>query len=110
MLKKWKESNCKIHSYLIKECACLYNPPYKLFKFPSILRNGEKREKWIGELDEKTKKKNSHLVIMTSFVVIILSMVSNCYTLIPRTKTRLSKADTTAEKRDNQAPRSTKES
>ena len=57
MLKKWKESNCKIHSYLIKECACLYNPPYKLFKFPSILRNGEKREKWIGELDEKTKKK-----------------------------------------------------
>ena len=56
MLKKWKESNCKIHSYLIKECACLYNPPYKLFKFPSILRNGEKREKWIGELDEKTKK------------------------------------------------------
>ena len=30
--------------FLIKDCACVYNPPYRLFKFPNILRNGEKRK------------------------------------------------------------------
>ena len=49
-LKKWKESNCKIHGVLIKDCVCFYNHPYRLFKFQSILRYGKKREKWIGLL------------------------------------------------------------
>lgn len=32
-------------------------PPYRLFKFPSILRNGEKREKWIDILRRETRNK-----------------------------------------------------
>ena len=35
-LKKWRESNCEIHGVLIKDCVCVYNPPYRIFKFPSI--------------------------------------------------------------------------
>ena len=56
-LKKWRESNCEIHGVLIKDCVCVYNSPYRLFKFPSILRNGEKREKWIGQLGRENKDK-----------------------------------------------------
>ena len=37
----------------------IYNPPYRLFKFPSILRNGEKREKWIGQLRRESKDKTT---------------------------------------------------
>ena len=37
----------------------IQNPPYRLFKFASILRNGEKREKWIGQLRRESKDKTT---------------------------------------------------
>ena len=49
----------KFTVFLIKDCACVYNPPYRLFKFPNILRNGEKREKWIGQLRRENKDKTT---------------------------------------------------
>ena len=39
-------------------CLCL-QPTYRLFKFPSILRNGEKREKWIGQLRRENRDKTT---------------------------------------------------
>ena len=56
-LKKLKETNCKINSVLIRDCVCVYNPPYRLFKFPSILRDREKREKSIRQLRQINKSK-----------------------------------------------------
>ena len=70
-VKKWIESNCEIHGILLKDCVCVCNPPLRLFKCPSVSRNGEKREKWIGQ-DEKTKTKlYGNLVIVTGCVVIL---------------------------------------
>ena len=57
-LRKWKETNCEINSVLIRDCVCVYNPPYRLFKFPSILRDREKREKSIGQLRHINKSKS----------------------------------------------------
>ena len=58
-LKKWKESNCKIHKVLIKDCVCIYNPRYGLFKFPSILTNEKRRNKWIGQLRQENQEKTT---------------------------------------------------
>ena len=48
--KKQKEPKCEIHDVLIKDSVCICNPSYRLHKFPSVLRNSEKRGKWTGQL------------------------------------------------------------
>ena len=69
-VKKWIESNGEIPGILLKDCVCVCNPPLR------VSRNGEKREKWIGQ-DEKTKTKlYGNLVVVTGCVVIILLMVN----------------------------------
>ena len=43
-LKRWKESNCKLHGVLIKGCVCVYNPPYRLLNF-QVFYVVERKEK-----------------------------------------------------------------
>ena len=42
-LKKWRESNCEIHGVLMKDCVCVYNPPYRIFKL--VFSEMERKEK-----------------------------------------------------------------
>ena len=37
----------------------MYNPPQRLFKFPVILRNEEKRRNWIRQLRHGNKDKTT---------------------------------------------------
>ena len=59
-LKHWKESICDIkeHESKIKEsCGC--EAPFRLYMFPSIKRNGKKREAWIKSLKRQNINKTS---------------------------------------------------
>ena len=42
-----------------KECGCWLEPPYKLYCFPSVLRNGEARSRWIQALKRVNKDKSA---------------------------------------------------
>ena len=83
-----------------------YNPPYRLFEFSSVLRNGEEREKWIGQLRWENKGKTTWKPC-DSDRVCSDHFVDGC-TPIPRIKTWLWKTDTATEKKDIQGPHSTK--
>ena len=69
-----------MHTVFIKDCVFIYNPHYRIFKFPSILRNGEKIEKWVDRTVNTRKQKKTKLprnfVIVIGCVVIILLMVN----------------------------------
>ena len=57
-LKKWEESLCyepNHNGILKKHCGC--NPPYRLYMFPSLKRNGEKRKQWVDLLKRVTDHK-----------------------------------------------------
>ena len=55
-LKAWKETLCEIHAGCQhKSCSC--EQPFRLFKFPSKLRNNERRRIWITKLKRETTKK-----------------------------------------------------
>lgn len=54
-IDKWKKETCNEHGTLQKDCGC--NPPFRLFMFPSTLRNGDKRKIWIQKLKRQTAKK-----------------------------------------------------
>ena len=60
-LKKWKQEICYEHDDFDSSCKwedwihCI--PPFKLYCFPSILRNAELRNKWIRALKRQNKDK-----------------------------------------------------
>ena len=56
---KWRAEPCPIHEEQTrKECGCWLNPPYKLYCFPSELRNSDKRKKWVAALKRINKDKS----------------------------------------------------
>ena len=60
-LKKWKQEVCCEHNNFDSSCKreyCIHCiPPFKLYCFPSILRNAELRNKWIRFLKRHNKDK-----------------------------------------------------
>lgn len=63
-LKKWEESLCHEPNHIVngililkKHCGC--NPPYRLYMFPSIKRNGEKRKMWVDLMKRETAQKTA---------------------------------------------------
>lgn len=57
-LKKWQSSLCQEKGHeecLKKECGC--KEPFKLYMFPSELRNGDKRKHWVSVMKRETTKK-----------------------------------------------------
>ncbi|XP_052820235.1 uncharacterized protein LOC128246068 [Mya arenaria] len=45
-LKKWKSQLCDVCGCLHKEKLCSCEPPFRLFTFPTKIKNPERREKW----------------------------------------------------------------
>lgn len=58
-LKKWKKTKCEVPIDMTKEnCPCVHDDvPFRLFMFPSILRNSEKREQWIKLVNRQNPDK-----------------------------------------------------
>ena len=54
-LNKWKAESCEKHGVKKKDCDCA--APFKLFCFPSILRNSKQRSKWVELLRRETTAK-----------------------------------------------------
>ena len=57
-LKKWQQTECikpEHENKLQIECGC--TQPFRLFMFPSELRNGERRKQWITLMKRETLKK-----------------------------------------------------
>ena len=109
-LKKWKELYCEIHGFLIKGCVCVYNPSYGLFKFPSIWRNGEKREKWTGQLREENKDKTTWKPCDSDRVCSIHFVDCEPTVTHPFPELKLGyEKQIPQRRRDSEAPRSTKE-
>ena len=52
-LNKWKKEICTTHHILHQDCTC--QPPFKLYFFPSQLRNSEPRERWIRAMKRVSK-------------------------------------------------------
>ena len=52
-LKCFKETPCEVHTGFMKN-DCGYEPPFRLYIFPSIKRNFDKREAWIKLLKRVT--------------------------------------------------------
>ena len=56
-LKKWRQENCyELNDFYscckLEDCIhCI--PPFKLYCFPSLLRNAELRNKWIRALKKQ---------------------------------------------------------
>ena len=46
-LRKWREELCPVHNinYGIAHCVC--EPPFKLFTFPTVLKDNDGRKRWI---------------------------------------------------------------
>ena len=99
-LRKWKESKFEIHGVLIKDCVCIYNPPYRLLEI--FLWKGEKIEKLIEQLRQENKNKSTCKPCDSN-------CWTNCYTLISKNKTWLWEIDTATRNNDCQAPSSSKE-
>ena len=63
-VKKWKQEICYEHSDFDSSCKredCIHCiPPFKLYCFPSILRNAELRNKWIRALKRQNKDKTKY--------------------------------------------------
>ena len=47
-IKKWKDEFCKTHNATNRDCSC--ERPFNLYCFPSILKNGDQRRRWIKAL------------------------------------------------------------
>ena len=57
---KWRTMPCVVHEGKIrKECGCWLDPPYKLFCFPSQLKNLDARKRWIRCLKRENKDKSA---------------------------------------------------
>ena len=54
-LKKWKED----HAELCAEMICCCDPPFRLFMFPSIKRNSEKRKQWVKLMERQRADKKT---------------------------------------------------
>ena len=56
---KWRKEPCTVHERKTrKECGCWLEPPYKLFCFPSELKNAKARKIWIGRLRRENKDRS----------------------------------------------------
>ena len=51
-LKKWKEDHVEC-----AEMICCCDPPFRLFMFPSIKRNSDKRKQWVQLMKRETVDK-----------------------------------------------------
>lgn len=58
-LKKWKKENCLLHKIPQGECEC--QPQFSLHYFPSELRNGEWRQRWVQAMKRETEGKKKWL-------------------------------------------------
>ena len=57
---KWRAEPCTIHEgQSRKECGCWTDPSYKLYCFPNLLRNNDKRKRWIAALRRVNKDKSA---------------------------------------------------
>ena len=59
-LKKWQTSLCQVEDHkgsLKKDCGC--KKPFELYMFPSMLKNGESRKKWVALMKRQTQKKTA---------------------------------------------------
>ena len=57
---KWRTEPCTVHEGKTrKECGCWLEPPYKLFCFPSELKNAKARKIWIGRLRRENKDRSA---------------------------------------------------
>ena len=54
-IKQWNKLLCSTHNKLNEECPC--KQPYKLYCFPSKLRNGDSRARWIRAVNRVSEKK-----------------------------------------------------
>ncbi|XP_065683918.1 uncharacterized protein LOC124809504 [Hydra vulgaris] len=52
----WKNLFCEEHGCLRKSDLCSFNPPFRLFPFPTILKCSIKRNIWIKLINRKTKE------------------------------------------------------
>ena len=58
-LKKWKAEYCSVHQTNYGTGRCICDPPFRLFNFPTELRNAEARRQWtknVHRQDVKTGK------------------------------------------------------
>ena len=66
-LKKWKGKVCEKHGVKRQgECGC--DVPFKLYNFPSELRNGEARERWVNLMKREGPNKAKWLPTKTHVV------------------------------------------
>ncbi len=57
-LRLWGEKICEEHLEMKKkDCSC--SPPFRLYSFPSVKRNSDKRKEWIRLLKRTTHKNTS---------------------------------------------------
>ena len=54
-LKKWKTAICSTNGISHQLCVC--KQPFKLYWFPSKLRNSEQREKWVRAMKREAENK-----------------------------------------------------
>ena len=52
-LNKWREN----HTASCREQICCCDPPFRLYMFPSIKRNSEKRKQWVQMMKRETVDK-----------------------------------------------------
>ena len=55
-LNKWSSSICKIHRCFHCESPCKSEPPFRLFAFPTELKNKEARTRWTKAINRQNEK------------------------------------------------------
>ena len=77
-LRQWKEQWCTLHgiNYGIAHCFCdPSDPPFKLFTFPTVVKDSEGRKRWIRavihllwSLMSETSASSANMVVITQAV------------------------------------------
>ena len=57
-LNKWSSTICKIHRCFHGKSPCNFEPPLRLFTFPTELKNKEARIRWSKAIDRQNEKGN----------------------------------------------------
>ena len=55
-IRKWKKELCSEHHITHDQCSC--ERPFKLYCFPSVLRNNDQRKLWITALKRENEDKS----------------------------------------------------
>lgn len=61
-LNNWKKGFCDVHNINFGIGSCICPPPFRLFPFPTVLRDNESRERWRAALNKQDKKNPEQLL------------------------------------------------